>query len=298
MRSLIAAVAGLAFTGVFAVPAQATPPGGAYWRVETVLTMTHPRPVGSGYWLTERQGSTNWKTPEGKGWFGSRPLGARPKTKKDEAAWRADGSPKSWNYRTEGMKISLSTEPGEAHVGPQKGGPEGFHLGRKFLTYQQLQNLPSDPAALKEYVVADVKSWIGEAAEEAKTTSPNSKIDDWLSRLDSYVAIDLSRMLYETPVPPKVRSAAFQALKTTKGVTDLGQAKDLLGRTGQKLALPTNTIKGTVLKRQLIVDTKTMTLLAEYTDTTVDGKPFLAKTKVETYKAGWTDEKPAVPDGK
>ncbi|HUR02388.1 MAG TPA: hypothetical protein VM347_07610, partial [Nonomuraea sp.] len=243
MRSLIAAVAGLAFTGVFAVPAQATPPEGAYWRVETVLTMTHPRPVGSGYWLTERRAFTDWKTPEGKGWYGYRPLGARPATKKDEAAWRADGSPKSWNYRTEGMKISLSTEPGEGRVGPTKGGPKGFLLGEKTVTYQQLQNLPSDPAALKEYVVADVKSWIGEAAEEAKTTSPNSKIDDWLSRLDRYVAINLSRMLYETPVPPKVRSAAFQAFKTTKGVTDLGQVKDPLGRSGQKFALPTLSTK-------------------------------------------------------
>ncbi|MFD1541712.1 hypothetical protein [Nonomuraea guangzhouensis] len=294
MRSLIAAAAGLAFTGVFAVPAQATPPGGAYWRVESVLTLAHPRPVGSGYWLTERRASTHWKTPEGKGWFGYRPLGARPTTEKDEAAWRADGSPKSWNYRTEGMKISLSTEPGKGSVGPTKGEPKGFRLGEKTVTYQQLQNLPSDPAALKEYVVADVKAWIDEAAEEAKTTSPNSKIDDWLSNLDSYVAINLGRMLYETPVPPKVRSAAFQALKTTKGVTDLGRAKDPLGRSGQKLALPSNMTKGTVL----IVDTETMTLLAEYTGATADGKPLPGKTKVETYTVGWTNEKPAVPDGK
>ncbi|MBT2225906.1 hypothetical protein [Nonomuraea sp. NEAU-A123] len=295
MRSLIA---GLAFIGVFALPAQATPPGGAYWRVETVITMTHPRAVGSGYWLTEREASTNWKTPEGKGWTGTRSLGARPATKKDEAAWRADGSPKSWTYRTEGMKISLSTEPGKGFVGPAKGEPKGFRLGEKTVTYQQLQNLPSDPAALKEHVVAEVKSWIAEAAEEAKTTAPKATINDWLSRLDSYVARDLSQMLFKVPVPPKVRSAAFQALKTTKGVTDLGRAKDPLGRSGQKLALPTGTAKGSVVKQQVIVDTKTMMLLAEYTDVTVDGKPMLGKTHVETYTAGWTDEQPAVPDGK
>ncbi|MEU8149951.1 hypothetical protein [Nonomuraea sp. NPDC048901] len=298
MRSLIAAVAGLAFTGALAVPAQATPPEGKYWRVDTILSRTHPRPVGSGYWLAERQASTVWQSPEGKSWFGFRPLGARPKTEKDEAAWRADGSPTSWTYRTEGMKISLSTEPGEGHVGPTKGAPKGFRLGERYVTYQQLQDLPSDPVALKKYVVAGVKTWIKEAADEAKTTAPNSKIEDWESHLDRYVAIDLSRMLWENPVPQKVRSAAFQAFKTTKGVTDVGRARDPLNRSGQKFALPTLTTKGTVLKQQLLIDAKTMTLLAEYTDTTVDGKPFPAKTKVETYKVGWTNEQPAVPDGK
>ncbi|MCA2227710.1 hypothetical protein [Nonomuraea aurantiaca] len=298
MRSLIAAVAGLVFTGALAVPAQATPPEGKYWRVDMILSRTHPRPVGSGYWLAERQVSTDWRSPEGKSWTGFRTLGARPKTEKDEAAWRADGSPKSWTYRTEGMKISLSTEPGAGHVGPTKGVPKGFRLGEKWVTYQQLQELPSDPAALKRYVVANLKTWIKEAADEAKTTSPNSKIEDWESRLDSYVAIELSRMLWENPVPQKVRSAAFQAFKTTKGVTDLGRAQDSLNRSGQKFALPTLATKGTVLKQQLLVDTKTMTLLAEYTDTTLNGKPFLANTKVETYKVGWTNEAPAVPDGK
>lgn len=298
MRFPIAAVAGLLCAGVLATPvqAQAAQPEGAYWRVEKIRTFTHPKPVGTGYWLTERTASVSWRTVQGKEWFAFRPLGAKPKTEKDEAAWRADGSPTSWTYRTEGMKVTLSMEPGKGHVGPAKG-REAFHWGEKFLTFQDLQALPTDPAALRERIVTDVKAWAAEAAEEAKTTAPNSKLDDWLSHLDQYVAQSAGSLLYEHPVPRQVRAAAFQVLKTTKGVGDLGRAKDPLGRSGQKLALPTSDRKGSVLKQQVLVDTTTMTLLAQYVDLKDDGKPVHGKEGVTTIKAGWTDEKPAIPAG-
>jgi hypothetical protein len=74
------------------------------------------------------------------------------------------------------------------------------------------------------------------------------------------------------PAPGKVRAAAYQVFKTTKGVSDLGRSKDPLGRSGQKLALHVSSRKGSVLKQQLLVDTSGMTLLAEYTDLNHGGK--------------------------
>ncbi|MGW4960269.1 hypothetical protein ACWEPL_23885 [Nonomuraea sp. NPDC004186] len=296
MRYPVAAAAVLITAGVVAVPAQAAPAEGAYWRVEVVRTADHPRPVGSGYTLTERSASVDWQTPEGKAWSAYRELGARPKTAKDEAAWKADGSPTSWTYRTEGMKISLSTEPGKGWVVPVKGRPaEKFRLGEKWVTYAQLQALPAEPEALRARVVADLRAWIDEAAEEAKLTDPKAKKEDWLVNLDRYVAESMTRLLYENPVPFKVRSAAYRALQTTKGVSDLGQVKDPLNRPGQKVALPVYERKSSVLKEQFIVDTKTMTLLAHYTDLQDGGKQLAGKSGVETYKVGWTDDKPAVP---
>jgi hypothetical protein len=290
-------MAGLVAGGIVAAPAQATPAEGAYWWVEVTRTAEHPRPVGSGYRLTERSVSADWLTPEGKAWYAHRTLGARPTTAKDEAAWRADGSPSSWTYRTEGMKISLSTKPEKGFVGPAEGRRNGkFLLGENtWVTYQQLQALPTDPEALRAQVTAEVRAWIDEAAEEAKTTDPKAKKDDWLVNLDRYVSERMTRLLYENPVPFKVRSAAFQALKTTQGVSDLGRAKDPLNRTGHKVALPVSAGKGDVLKEQFIVDTKTMTLLARYVDLKSGGKPVAGKSAVETYKVGWTDAKPAVP---
>jgi hypothetical protein len=295
MRFPLAVAAGLVIAGLTATPAAADTPKGAYWRVETTHITTHPRPVGSGYYLTQREVSTEWLSPEGKSWSGFRELGAKPATPKDEAAWRADGSPTTWDYRTEGMKIRLSTAPGQGHITPTKGRPDGFRLGEKYVTYQRLQALPTDAETLRKHLVADVKAWIDVAAQEAKTTSPNSKKDDWLVNLDRYVAGRASELLYANPVPKKVRTAAYQVLKTTKGVTDLGRAKDPLGRTGHKLALPIPSNKDSVLKQQLLVDTKTMTLLAKYTDLKDGGKPMLGKSGVQTITAGWTDDKPTAP---
>ncbi|MET7326793.1 hypothetical protein [Nonomuraea sp. NPDC005650] len=161
--------------------------------------------------------------------------------------------------------------------------------------YSQLQALPAEPEALRAHVVAEVRAWIDEAAEEAKTTDPRAKKEDWLVNLDRYVAQSMTQLLYENPVPFKVRSAAFQALKTTKGVSDLGRVKDPLGRSGQKVALPVSDRKNSVLKEQFIVDTRTMTLLARYIDLRDGGKPVAGKSGVETYKVGWTNDKPAVP---
>ncbi|MFD1929926.1 hypothetical protein ACFSKW_00400 [Nonomuraea mangrovi] len=300
MRSTLTltVAAGLIFAGAGAAPASADAPKGAYWRVETVFTRTHPHAVGSGYHLTERSVSVDWLSPEGKSWGGYRELGARPATEKDEAAWRADGSPTAWAYRTEGMKIRLSTEPGKGFVGTDKKRPDGFRLGEKYVTFQQLQSLPTDVEALRKYLVADVNAWIDKSAEEAKTTAPKATKNDWLVNLDRYVAGMATELLYVNPAPDKVRAAAYQVLKTTKGVSDLGRAKDPLGRPGQKLALPVPSNKDSVLKQQLLVDTEAMTLLAEYTDLKDGGKAVLGKSGVKTFEAGWTNDKPAVPDAR
>ncbi|WP_433433194.1 hypothetical protein [Nonomuraea sp. CA-141351] len=296
MRFPLTVAAGLLFAGVAAVPASADAPKAAYWRVETTFTRTHPHAFGSGYYLTERSVSTEWQSPEGKTWSGSRELGAKPTTKKDKAAWRADGSPTTWSYRTEGMKFHLSTQPGKGSVRAEEERPNGFRLGEKYVTYQQLQALPAEAEALRKQLTAEVNAWIDEAAEESKTTDPKATKNDWLVDLDQYVAQRAAELLYVNPVPDKVRAAAYQVLKTTKGVSDLGRSKDPLGRSGQKLALPVSSRKGSVLKQQLLVDTRAMTLLAEYTDLKDGGKTVLGKSGVETCKAGWTDDKPAVPD--
>lgn len=288
------ATAGLLLAGVAAAPASADAPRGAYWRVATTFTTIHPHAVGSGYHLTQSNVSVDWLSPTGKSYSGLRELGARPATRKDEAAWRADGSPSTWAYRTEGMKIRLSTRPGKGSLHAQEE-PRGFRLGEKNVTYDQLQALPTDPEALRRQLAAEVNAWIDEAAEEARTTAPKATKNDWLANFDRYVAVRAVELLYAVPVPGKVRSAAYQVLKTTKGVSALGRSKDPLGRTGQKFALPVSSRKGSVLEQQLLVDTKSMILLAEYTDLRNGGKPVLGKSGVQTIKAGWTNDKPAAP---
>ncbi|MFI7423140.1 hypothetical protein [Nonomuraea sp. NPDC049684] len=290
-----AALALAAGVAVAAVPASADAPEGAYWRVEAIRTGVHPRPVGSGYHVTQRNVTTQWTSPEGKSWNGSRDLGARPATAKDEAAWRADGSPSSWAYRTEGMKIRLSTRPGKGTLRAEKR-PPGFRLGdEKYLTPQQLRSLPADAEGLRTYLTADVDAWIDKASQEAETTDPKARKQDWLDHRDRYVAAEAVTLLYAVPAPDKVRAAAYQVLRTTKGVNDLGDAKDPLGRPGRKLALPVFARKGAVLRQQYVVDTTAMTVLAEYTDLEDGGKPALGRSGVTTITAAWTDDRLAPP---
>ncbi len=193
------------------------------------------------------------------------------------------------------MKIRLSTRPGKGTLHPVEEDVPAFRLGEKNVTYEQLQTLQTDAEALRKQLAAEVSAWIDEAAEEAKTTTPKATKNEWLVNFDRYVAGKAIDLLYTVPVPDKARAAAYQVLKTTKGVTDLGRAKDPLGRPGQKFALPVPVNEKSVLKQQYVVDTKTMILLAEYTDLKHGGKPMLGKSGVQTIKAGWTNDKPTAP---
>jgi hypothetical protein len=56
-------------------------------------------------------------------------------------------------------------------VHARKGRPDGFRLGERYVTYQQLQALPTETEALRKQLTAEVNTWIDEAAEEAKTTA-------------------------------------------------------------------------------------------------------------------------------
>ncbi|NJP98517.1 hypothetical protein HCN51_55410 [Nonomuraea sp. FMUSA5-5] len=298
MRVLAAAVATMAGLALAAAPAQAAEPQGKYWRVKTFITLEHMHPLGSGYTMMERRVSVDWATPDGRSWTAYRPLGAYPKTKRDEEAWKKDGSPTSWTYRTEGMKISLSTGPGKGWVKKQEDRPIALMLGERPVTFEELQKLPADAAGLKRRITAEVNAWIDKSAEEAKTTAPGVTKKDWLDHLDLFVAESLTQLLYRNPVPQKVRAAAYEALRTTKGVRDLGQAKDPLGRTGHKLALPDLATDKQTLKQQIVVNTGTMTLMAQYTDDApaAGGKQVKGQDKVEAFVAGWTNDEPAVPD--
>ncbi|MFI6321525.1 hypothetical protein ACIBG8_28580 [Nonomuraea sp. NPDC050556] len=283
MNVLIAAAM---LAGSLTSTAPASAEGGTYWQVETVFSMTHPRQVGSGYWVNERRSSSDWWTKDGRSWTGFRPQGTRPASPADEAKWKADGSPTSWTYRTEGMKVKLSTKPGEGWVKPVGGRP-GFHWNEHSITFQELQRFPKDAAALKSKVTADFQEWAEAAAEEAKTTAPGSKLDDWTSRQDYYVADILSQLLYQWPVTKETRTAAFQALKTVPGVRDLG---------GNTFALPTYKGKRDQVDKLVTVDPTSMTLRSLAVESKVDGKAVPGKTNLTTFtKVGWTDQKPAVP---
>jgi hypothetical protein len=177
------------------------------------------------------------------------------------------------------MVVSLSTKPAKGMVQPVKG-ETTFQLAGQLLTYEELQRLPADPAGLK--------TWIGKAARV-------SKIAD--EAVDEYVTGSLVQLLYDSPVPKEVRTAAYEALPTMPGVRPLGKTKDSRGRIGGGLSIIHPQQKDTtVVTTQVIVDTGMMLQLADSQKTTINGKTFPNKTFTETMlQVGWTGDEPSIP---
>ena len=145
-----------------------------------------------------------------------------------------------------------------------------FFLAGQELTFTRLQDLPTDPAALAQWIVNSV------AEHGGKSGGPQTDPDFQRQfQLDSYV-----QLISELPVPPGVRAAAFQALGRLPGVTNMGPM-----RGGQGLSIAT--INGHVVT--LIIDPKTGRLL--YTSFLVkpDSSEWFQGAATATITGQWTN---------
>ncbi|TMR17943.1 hypothetical protein ETD86_22740 [Nonomuraea turkmeniaca] len=273
MRTLIA-IGLAALTAVAPTPPAQAAAEKKYWHTETVQVMTHPRQVGSGankYWLVERDVMETWSTRDGRSWSAYRALGAKPKSAADVAAWKRDGSPKKWSYRTEGMLVELSLEPEKGRVTPARGGP-GFILGQTRLTFEELQAAPTDPEGLKAWV-QKLYSTPGEPPFDMSKSGPTI----------------YENLMHRLPVPKGVREAAYKALSSTPGITvaDAGKGRKKLT---YRVAKP-----GHKMRLDYVIDTTTWLVVSSDLDTVDNGRQLLAKTWTMDIESGWTDDEPAVP---
>ncbi|MFF4193078.1 hypothetical protein [Nonomuraea sp. NPDC001831] len=133
-----------------------------------------------------------------------------------------------------------------------------FTMAGRDLTFRQIQELPADPAALKERVAAMLPA--GSAG---------------------LLADALSGLLWSKPSPPAVRAAAYRALADLPDVRYLGGRADPLGRPGEAFSYPLPT----GVRRTLIIDPATSQVLAG-ADAGGSGGSQIVLT------AGWTDQAP------
>ncbi|MEV0805106.1 CU044_5270 family protein [Micromonospora sp. NPDC050200] len=229
---------------------QAPAETGRYWHVKTI-DVYGPVPVGTGagaYSLLRSSINESWDAgdPREASWSGYRDLGSRPRSADDERAWRAAGSPTKWNIDVDGpTKLVLSTRPGKGSLDRDPESPRYLEdIGE--LTLEQVRQLPDEPGALRTWVTDQIRTGrdMGFAAGSAES---NRLLFGFLSRL-----------LLDTPAPPKVRAAAFRILADIPGVRSLGTVQDERGRSGQGVEFRS----GSGTEWQLIVDTSTHRLLA------------------------------------
>ncbi|MFI6921237.1 hypothetical protein ACIBIZ_14880 [Nonomuraea spiralis] len=277
---------GLALGAALVTPAPvaAAPPEGAYWHVREVMTTPQSGRFGTKanpYSLTQRTVMERWNAPDGRNWVGYRELATTPQTPADRKAWQRDGSPAKWDRSIDGKTVRLSTAPTKGHVSPGRNTGK-FEVAQQYLTYDEVQRLPADPARLKD--------WLTRAARVGQI--PDRALSGWITP-------ELTRLMYDVPAPKEVREAAYRGLLTMPGVRADGQGKDELGRPGAAVVIQTLDGDGKApepFSERLIVDTARMVLLTHEQKANRDDKGLAGKTYVTTLaEVGWTDAQPVVP---
>jgi hypothetical protein len=279
-----------------AVRAESAPTSGTYWHVRWISRTTLPHRFGHGdnrYTLEQVSLTEKWTTHSGRTWLGRREW-VRPKTPEDEAAWRRDGAPSTWCLGETDTQpphpICLRTPPGTASLTPF--GQDTFQVAEGHdLTFGELQRLPQTPGALRAWLVRITRHDLDPSAGAAV--------------VELNVENELSDLLVDLPVPPRVRAAAYRALADMPDVTSLGPARDELGRAGVAIEIAPRVSRVAVLgeggpviaragelSRRLIIDPDTSRILA---DQTRIGNGADRSIDMLILAVGWTNEKPRKP---
>ncbi|GAA3246767.1 CU044_5270 family protein [Dactylosporangium siamense] len=202
---------------------------------------------GAEYAVMARRSNGQWySTKDSFSVFESRWSGAEPASDADKAAWKSAGSPRSWpkdqgpgcpsdpneNYTldaAETSQVSRSDDgtrnTGNGRLTPTKE-PTQFRVLGEYLTADQIRALPSDPAALKQWLIGVIK----------KQNLPR-KTD---VELGESLFNGVHNLLFLNPITPQVRAAAYRVLAGMPGVTSLGAVKDGVGRNGVAVAITSN----------------------------------------------------------
>ncbi len=180
----------------------------------------------------------------------------------------------SWTTR-DGRTWVRDEKTGSAPVEiPQSPGMLGpFFLGGQELTFSQIQDLPTDPAALTRWIAANAGTHGGKSGGPAPSTAQER--EDIFDSLTSLIS--------ELPAPPKVRAAAFRALAVLPGVASLGQ---IGGGQGIRFTLPGGE------QATLIVDPSTGQIIATNFFVDNQGAEYFQDVPNATITGRWTDTLP------
>lgn len=221
---------------------------GRYWR--TTTTGGSIEEVGdpsNRYRIVTRYGNDIWSATTGsdQSVITMEDHGAEPWTQQDREAWQRAGSPSHWQS-AKGGPIEAAGRPPTTSV-LSRGEQFEVTVGVQ-VTLAQLQQLPTDPGALRRQLDA----WY-ELARTHYVPPPDR--ENW-----TFQAIS---ELLRQPVSGKVRGALLDVLSTMPRITSLGAVKDDIGRPGKGIAYTANpdpSLK-VVVQSQLIIDPATGAVL-------------------------------------
>ena len=205
-----------------------------------------------------RSGVEQWlaMTPNGESVALFQDLGAAPISAEDQAAWKADGSPTEWTQLPpkdvpDAKPVVIKSAPEPRFSGPARPMPPGgipnddYFVAGSRVSLAELGALPTDPGGLK--------AWLLDKMETGGAEEPTDYNLFWNGK----------GIIFDLPVTPQVRAAAYRMLADVKGVTSLGMVTDQRGRTGMAVAYARKGDGGNWGQARLIIDPQTGQALAE-----------------------------------
>ncbi|WP_433169994.1 hypothetical protein [Actinoallomurus sp. CA-150999] len=289
-------------------------PTGNYWHTDVVAGQSYiMRPATGTYAITAAADETfNWsgaKPGMGEAYYG-RDLPAHPLTEQDAALWRKAGSPSSFHvwsgdhYYTYPAKATKWTASGpNVGIDPHGG---GNYMGK---SVKDLQNLPTDPAALAAMFLNDTETNRALGARPGRKLSPEA--ERRFKEAAPKLKISKVAGILSGPVQPKARAGLMRALATQPGIHAIGHDTDPLGRRGIALASDDSALtvtgeyggpkaeQGTYRWRVVVIfDEHTGAVLSRQNELTTPGGPYSEMKpgfviEYQAYRStGWSDAKP------
>ena len=208
---------------------------GAYWYTnEQDSERREVGPAGHQYSIMARFGLENWTSTDTHrpSVAAVRRLGAEPAGPADRAAWKADGSPRSWTQP--GVDLVLSMDPGPRSV-RRLAGDTHYLVGSANVTAAELAEAPAEPAALR--------SWVLGLMKRAQSEEPANYQLFWSAKA----------LILDLPVRAPVRAAAYRMLADLSGARLIGDVTDQAGRPAVAVSFPDDETHST----RLLVDPAT-----------------------------------------
>lgn len=172
----------------------------------------------------------------------------------------------TWTRR-DGREYSRS---GSGRVTRVHGWPEAFSVAGTVLTFEQIQRLPAEPAALQAKLTHMLAA--RKLPLHGRIAGPGR---------DPQLIESLTSLLARVPAPPKVRAAAFRAIAALPDVTRVGSAPG-----GETLL-----IRGGTGDMRMIVDSAS-SLVSGWTETPPGQSSVPVIPSVSIPTAEWTNEPP------
>lgn len=267
---------------------------GTYWRMKTTYIQRFLSPdrryllqrgLSEEVWLARDSARPSWRI--------TRPLGVKPATPGDEAAWRDAGSPGVWRYPHDVEGLGDLDPEEEARSAPED--PTGSRLAgrwigsagvlaKQLITWAELGRIPSGAEKLRDYL----KARISRQTKKYHALDPQREMDNRLQGACVEILMGL-------PVSPEVRASAYRILAELPGIAAVGEVTDALGRTGQGLTYRAGE-EGTDVT--MVVDPGSGLFLSRETRSAgvdASGRTVTVGTFVAYDDSSWTDEEPDLP---